>query len=695
MQTGRGPFRRIGATRLVPGIAVLATALLAPACAGRQPAPDQPNILWITAEDMSATLGAYGDTYATTPHLDHLASQSVRYTRAYANAPVCSTARVTLITGMHAPTLGAHQMRSVFPLPPFMTGFPAQLREAGYYTSNNVKTDYNTASEAALISASWDDSSPDAHWRNRAARGTPFFSVFNLMTSHQSRTMVWPYAQFVAEVQSRLDPDEIHDPAAAPVPPYYPDTPLIRREIARYYDSVTVMDKEVGAILRQLDEDRLAGDTIVFFYSDHGSGMPRHKRLTLDTGLHVPLLVRVPERWKHLAPAGPGETIDRLVSFADFGPTVLSLAGVAIPDFMEQRPFLGGQPGEPRQQLYHYRDRIDESRDLQRAVRDDRYLYVRTYMPHLGYDQPSAWPDQGEIPHELRRLADPHAMTAPQWRYAAPTRPIEELYDYRADPLNLRSLVASPEHRPVLERMRQALLDQLRAHRDLGFIPESEAWRLFEGTTPWEAARDGRVDPEPLFAAAGQVGVAGEPDLLANLASPNAGVRYWGALALAAREHLSHTARERLRDASQDSSMAARIEAANALARHGRIDLALPVLVAALQDDSLDVVLHAVRTIELLGPAAGTAVPAVRQVVARAERIRPPDTVDAVPGDQDLAWFISMSAHAFLARVDSTPGISASFRPRRRSRPEREPLLTRSGPPASQQSRGAVSRHLR
>jgi N-sulfoglucosamine sulfohydrolase len=636
---------------LISAIVVVVTSVLAPACARQDRAPERPSILWITAEDMSATIGAYGDAYATTPHLDRLANQSVRYTRAYANTPVCSTARATLITGVHASTLGTHQMRSVFPLPAFMTGFPAKLREAGYYTSNNVKTDYNTSSEPDIVAASWDDSSASAHWRNRAGRDAPFFSVFNLMTSHQSRTMVWPYDQFVAEVQSRLEPDEIHDPDSAPVPPYYPDTPLVRREIARYYDSVTAMDKEVGAILRQLDEDGLAGDTIVFFYADHGSGMPRHKRLALETGLHVPLLVRVPERWQHLAPAAPGETVDRMVGFADFGPTVLSLAGVEIPEFMENRPFLGRHQREPRQRLYHYRDRIDESRDLQRAVRDDRYLYVRTYMPHLGYDQPSAWPDQGEIPHELRRLADARTMTGPQWHFAAPTRPIEELYDYHDDPLNLRSLVGSADHRATLDRMRQALYDDLRAHRDLGFIPESEAWQLFEGTTPWEAARNGRIDLDPLFDAAAQVGAAGEADLLVNLTSGNPGVRYWGALGLAARGNLSRAARERLRKSLHDPSMAARIEAANALARHGETRTALPVLVAALQDESLDVVLHAARTIELLGSAAHEAMPAMRQVVARANSIRPPDAVDAVPGEQDLAWFISMSAGAFLARV--------------------------------------------
>jgi N-sulfoglucosamine sulfohydrolase len=252
----------------------------------------------------------------------------------------------------------------------------------------------------------------------------------------------------------------------------------------------------------------------------------------------------------------------------------------------------------------------------------------------------------------LHGLTNPNAMTAAQWHFAAPTRPIEELYDYRQDPLNLNNLIGSPNHLLVLERMRQAHQDQLRRHRDLGFIPESEAWRLFDGTTPWEAGRDGHVDLEPLFKAAAQVGVADETDLSANLESPNPGVRYWGAMGLAARETLSESALQQLGTALQDPSMAARIEAANALARHGRIDIALPVLVAALSDDSLDVVLHATRTIELLGTAAGDAVPAMRQTVERAEHIRPPDTAVVIPGDKDLAWFISMSANAFLSHVD-------------------------------------------
>ena len=347
---------------------------------------DQPNILWITAEDMSPTLGCYGDKFAITPNIDRLAKQSVRYTKAFASAPVCSPSRSCLITGCYPPSLSTQQMRSGFAIPESMRGFPELLRKRGYYTSNNVKTDYNTGNYAEIIKHSWNESSATAHWRKRTDKTQPFFSIFNLMTSHQSRSMVWPYERFKKEVQSKLSASEIHDPAKTPLPPYYPDTPLIRREVARFYDCVTAMDKEVGDILKQLEKDDLSKNAIVFFYSDHGSGMPRHKRALLESGMHVPLMIRFPKKWQHLAPAKPGTTTERLVSFVDYAPTVLSLTGIAIPEAMQGKPFLGSKNSKPRRYVYGHRDRVDEVRDLARSVRDSRYLYIRNYMPHLGYN---------------------------------------------------------------------------------------------------------------------------------------------------------------------------------------------------------------------------------------------------------------------------------------------------------------------
>ncbi len=302
----------------IPSALLLLFGLCGPAPAA-EPAR-RPNILWITTEDMSPNLGCYGDPYARTPHLDAFARESVRYTRAFATAPVCSPARSCLITGMYATSLGTQRLRSQFPVPKNVRGFAALLRAAGYYTSNNVKTDYNLRNEPAFIRDCWNDCSTKAHWRGHRP-GQPFFAVFNFMTTHQSRASVWSREQFEKEVGSQLAPAERHDPAKAPLPPYYPDTLEAHQAWARYYDCITVMDKQVGELLGQLAADGLANDTIVFFYGDGGMGMPRGKRCLWDTGLQVPLLVRFPKAFQEFAPKAPGTTTDRLVSFVDFAPT--------------------------------------------------------------------------------------------------------------------------------------------------------------------------------------------------------------------------------------------------------------------------------------------------------------------------------------------------------------------------------------
>ncbi|MFK7847166.1 MAG: sulfatase-like hydrolase/transferase [Rhodothermales bacterium] len=558
---------------------------------------DQPNIVWITAEDMSPVLGYLGDTYAITPNLDKLASESIIYTHAFATSPVCSPSRAALINGIMASAQGAHQMRSAFPLPEAWNGFPALLREAGYYTTNNVKTDYNSGHAQTIIKNSWYENSATASWKGREAN-QPFFSVFNHMVSHQSRTMVWPYEEFQRVVQSQLSPEQIHDPALAPVPPYYPDTPIIRKTIARFYDSVTAMDKQVGQILTDLEEDGLLDDTIIFFYSDHGSGMPRHKRALLDSGMHVPLLVRFPEKYKHLAPLQNGERTDRLVNFADFAPTVLSLAGLEIPEHMQGVPFLGPKDATPRAYVYGHRDRVDEVIDMARSVRDHRYHYVRNYMPHLGYNQQTAWPDQGEIRHEFYKLAKGE-MTDAQRHFAGPTRPLEELYDAETDPLSLNNLVSSPEHRDVLERMRAALKESLLKKRDLGFIPEVEMGKQTAGTTPYDWAHSTAYDLPAHMAAAESVGTIDFDQLSRLLNSALPGVRYWGAVGYHALADLPANQTSALTTALSDSAEIVQIEAAAALLKHGHEKQAIATLIELLSSDDETVVLYAARAIEL------------------------------------------------------------------------------------------------
>lgn len=603
---------------------------------------EQPNILWITVEDMSPHLGCWGDRYSITPNIDKLARQSVRYVNAFATAPICSPVRSCLITGVHATSLGTHNLRSNYPIPAYMTGFPSYLRKRGYHCTNNVKTDYNTANEKAIIAASWDESSAQAHWRGRKD-GQPFFAVFNDMTTHQSRTTVWTYEQFRKRVQSKLSRKEIHDPAKVPLPPYYPDTPVVRREWARYYDCITVMDKNVGRLLGQLDQDGLADDTIVFFYSDHGAGMPRHKRLCLDSGLRVPLLVRFPEKWRHLAPAGSGQTLERLVSFVDFGPTVLSLCGVRIPKYMQGRPFLGAAAAAPRAYVFAARGRVDEAYDFARTVRDKRFLYTRTYMPHLSYNQPSVYSDYGELRNEITRLAAAGKLKpGPQTHYGGPTRAIEELYDSQSDPQQLVNLAGSPEHRGTLARMRARLGQWIEQTGDLGFLPEIETWERSRGSTPYEMRGNKTLYPQASIMAAADLAGRG-PDVAARqierLRDPESAVRYWAALGLGAQKKLTQSAMHELLFALSDSSPTVRIEAASALARHGHVSWALPLLTRELQSQDPDRVLASARALELMGGRARPVVRLLKTIRGRWDKNKP----------GPLPLFIRFSLDAALA----------------------------------------------
>jgi N-sulfoglucosamine sulfohydrolase len=458
-------------------------------------AQDRPNILWITAEDMSANLGCWGDAYAHTPHLDRFASESVNYTQVFATAPVCSPSRSCLITGVYAQTLGTHQMRSDFEIPESIKAWPSALRKIGYHTTNNVKTDYNTGSEKRLIAEAWDESSAQAHWRNRPDPKQPFFAIFNDMTTHQSRSMVWSYEKFQREVQSKLAKEHIHNPSKARVPPYYPDTPIIRKTLARYYDCISVMDQNTGAILKQLDDDGLAEDTIVFFYSDHGAGLPRHKRVLHDSGMHVPLLIRFPKKYQHLAPAEPGSAIDDLISFVDFPPTVLSMLELEIPAYMQGLPFLGKtKSSTPREVVYGARDRIDEVFDFSRSVRTKEFLYIRNHMPHFGWNQRSVYSDQSEIRHEFYARASTMTMPA-QLAYAGPTRPREELYSLQKDPHQIVNLASTSLYKSTLEKMRELQKQIALQIRDLGYFSELDQVNITTQRSSYAVGQDPDIYP--------------------------------------------------------------------------------------------------------------------------------------------------------------------------------------------------------
>lgn len=641
-------------------------ALSSPCDAGEGTAAERPNILWITVEDMSPALGCYGDAFARTPNIDALADQSILYTNAFAASPVCSPSRSTLITGMYNASMGTNQMRSSNNLPSGVKGFPSFLREAGYYTSNNVKTDYNCAGHERLTKESWHVSSKEAHWRGRK-QGQPFFAVFNDLTTHQSRTMVWPHPVFQRHIQSRLSKQEIADPNAVPLPPYYPDTPVVRSTVARFYDCVSVMDKNVQAILDQLKEDGLADDTIVFFYSDHGSGMPRHKRLLLDSGMRVALLVRFPEKYQHLAPAAPGTRLDRLVSFVDFAPTVLNLAGQPIPSYMQGIPFLGPDSETEREIVYGTRDRVDEVMEMARSARDKRFLYVRNYMPHLSYNQPSVFSDLGAIRKDLNRVAkhDLASLTEAQRAYLGPRKPVEEFYDCIADPDNTANLLLGKlnvKQQAALNRLRATYVKTRTKIMDVGALPETVMRdQVRDEQAPIRDIMTGQTNHRPdldsAWAAADLVGGKHRESLITCMKSLNPADRYWSLVGMVADyaddESLHEMAASHLNDVAAD----VRIEAASWLAQSS-VSYRERALASLMNDTAAEdwwSALRACRAIELLGPTADSLLPRMKELYAKHRN---------QPGDQSL--FLAFSSGAFLDQLgaetvpwDFSPGAVA------------------------------------
>ena len=463
-----------------------------PAAQPRAGASARPNIVWISNEDMSPHIGAYGDTLARTPVLDRLAKESVRFTRAFTTAPVCAPSRAAIITGMYATAIGAQHMRTTedrvpelpspyLAVPPFyVKAFPEYLRAAGYFTSNRAKTDYQFGVPFTI----WDDLGAGAHWRNRRDPAQPFFSVFNLQISHES--------QIFPSSPARKGKPLVTDPAEVPVPPYYPDTPAIRQELARMYDNIADMDGQVGEILAQLAQDGLADNTIVFYWSDHGDGIPRAKRSLYDSGLRVPLMIRVPKALTSTAAPGftPGSVNNELVSMIDLAPTVLALAGVEIPSHLHGRTLVGPWAGPAPPLVFAARDRMDIEYDMMRSARDQRFLYIRNFSPELPYAGHIIYRNQSAIMQEWLRLQAEGKLSGAPALWMRTKRPAEELYDTVADPHQIRDLSADPAHRATLERLRRAVTDWMQRIGDQGLINEAEmVHRMWPGGVQPETAQ--------------------------------------------------------------------------------------------------------------------------------------------------------------------------------------------------------------
>lgn len=570
----------------------------------------RPNILWLTSEDHGPEMGCYGDKLARTPNVDALAAKGMLFKKAWSNAPVCAPARTAIISGLYPSSSGGLHMRSMVSLPSGMPLYPQFLRDAGYYCTNHSKEDYNVRSTKDL----WQESSNRAHWSHRA-KGQPFFAIFNSVKSHESQLRARPRRA-------------ITQPAAIRVPAYHPDTAEVRADWAQYYDQVSEADAEAGARLKEIADAGLAEDTIVFYYGDHGSGMPRSKRWPCNSGLHVPMVVYFPPKWQHLAPKEyhPGGKSERMVSFVDLAPTLLSIAGIEPPAWMQGHAFAGPFQSAPQPFLFGERGRMDERTDLVRSVTDGRYVYLRNYLPHVSQGQRIDYQFQTATTRIWREWFDAGKTNEAQsifWR--VPKAP-EELYDLQTDPDEVRNLVHSDAHRAILAQLRDAQRSHLLATRDVCFLPESELHSRTSASTPYQLARDDAKSPLARILAAAELASsldpAALPDLTKLLHDPDSAVRYWAALGHLMRGRAAVAGREPdLTELLRDSSAAVRIVAAQALGQFGA-DEARPAALAVLaglappEKNGVLTAMAALAAIEALGPAAAPLLPGIAAMKA-------------------------------------------------------------------------------
>lgn len=593
----RTPWNRCLSRRLILRAVALAAATGA---AGSALAAERPNIVWIVSEDASPHIGCYGETAIRTPHLDRLAAEGVRFTRAFVTCPVCSPSRSAMVTGMYQTTLGAHNHRSQRPQGkgsapgPYLSSYalPASIRlipqlfaEAGYYVVNGGtgKTDYNFLEPEGLYRGK--------DWAGRRP-GQPFFAMIELRGGKFRKARVEPMT----------------DPASVTLPPYYPDDPVLRADWAEYLNSWVACDHEVGQVLERLKRDGDLANTVVFFWTDHGVSHARGKQFLYDEGIHVPLIVRFPDG------RFAGTTRDDLVLQIDVAACSLALAGLPIPDYVQGRDLFAADD-QPRREIVAARDRCDETADCIRCVRTSRFKYIRNFHPYVSHMQPNQYKDDKEIVRRMRELHAAGRLTELQARLFAPTRPPEELYDLEADPLETHNLLAGSAdeqraHRDAANALRLKLYQWMADTADLGLIPEP----VLEELGRRHGSKYGVLPPrDRLLWQLIDVVEAGERRDVAVLTTalrhPHPAVRWWAATGLGLCG--DGAAAPALRDRLDDEFTGVRVAAAQALCQLGQTEAGLPVLEGLIDDENRIVGMYALRALELIGPAARPALPAI------------------------------------------------------------------------------------
>ena len=532
---------------------------------------NKPNVVWIVSEDNSIHyLEHFFPGGAKAPSIEALAASGLTFDHAYSNAPVCSVARTTLATGCYGPRIGTqfHRRYQLAPMPNGLKMFPGLLRQAGYYTTNNSKKDYNAVEGDGV----WDKSSAKATWRNRPSSSTPFFHMQSHAQSHEGR-LHFDQATF------QNQPTE-SDPKKVSLAGYHPDTPLFRYTHAYYLDRMKEIDKIVADTVAKLEADGLLEETFIFYFGDHGGVLPKSKGYLNDAGVHVPLVVRIPEKFKHLVDLQPGSRVDGFVSFIDFAPTVLQLAGVPVPSEMDGRPFLGDgismNEVNQRDEVFCYADRFDEKYDFVRSIHHQQYHYVRSYQPYLPDGLNNNYRYKNLAYAQWRDLFEAGKLSGPPLTFFQ-AKPVEALFDCEKDPHQVDNLASKPKYQPILKELREKLTAKVKSLPDLSFYPESYlANHAMDSPTEF-----GKNHQEEISSFVDLANLALTPklnqtqqqNLIDAMKSDNPMIRYWGAMTCAALGTRASNLATQAMPLLKDPDETVRIRAAEFL---GQLDIINP-----------------------------------------------------------------------------------------------------------------------
>lgn len=568
-------------------------------------AEERPNLLWIVVEDASPHLSCYGETTIRTPAIDRLAAEGIRFTRAFVTCPVCSPSRSAMVTGMLQTTIGAQHHRSQrvsgmwsaesnpfaasYKLPESIPLVPKLLKDAGYqvYNGGTGKTDYNFVEPAGLYDGK--------DWRRRDI-GRPFFAIVNLRGGKFRN----------ATVPEPVDPDQVR------LPPYYPDHPVLKEDWAEYLNSWLQVDAEVASLRKSLEESGILENTAIFFWTDHGISHARGKQFLYDEGLHVPLIVRLPDR--RLS----GTVREDLVRHIDVAAASLRLAGVEIPPVMQGLPILD-EGYQPQRRIFAARDRCDETVDMIRCVRTRQFKYIRNFFPHQSHMQPNQYKDAKPIVATMRELHAAGKLTELQSRIFLPTREPEELYDLESDPWETHNLLtgSADEQRATRDTanvLRLALYQWMIDTADLGLIPEPILEELGKQLGNKYGVLDPKRDARLMWRIIETIEAGDRADqaaLTKGLADPHPAVRWWAATGLGFSR--PKVAGEVLLPLLKDPSVGVRIAAAQALAQQGNLRLGLEVLQEDVFHENRVAGMFAIRGLELLGSHAASALPTIEK----------------------------------------------------------------------------------